>query len=68
MLLMSVVVFIPEMRWLKKRCFAFSNAERAAALAWALSVREPPPRLELVMFVASSAAVRLLWITSKATA
>ena len=68
MLLISVGVFIAVIRWLKKRCFALSNAERAADLAWALSVRDPPPRLELVMFVASSAAVRLLWITSKAPA
>ena len=47
--LISVGVFMAVIRWLKKRCFALSNAERAADLAWALSVREPPPRLEPVM-------------------
>ena len=32
------------MRWLKKRCFTLSNADRAADFAWALSV----PCTELV--------------------
>ena len=56
-------VFIAVIRWLKKRCLADSKAERAAALACAFSVPDDP-----VTFVASSAAVRLLWMIWNAPA
>jgi hypothetical protein len=58
-----VGVIIEVMRWLKKRCLVLSKAERAADLALRFSVAE-----SLVMFVASSAAVRLLWMTWNASA
>ena len=48
-------VFIAVMRWLKKRCFADSNADLAADLACAFSVPVAP-----VMFAARMAAARLL--------
>ena len=63
MLAISVGVFIEVIRCVKKRCLADSKAERAADLAWALSVPGSP-----VMLAASSAASRLLWMTWKASA
>ena len=48
-------VLIAVIRWLKKRCFADSNADLAADFACALSVPVAP-----VMFAARIAASRLL--------
>ena len=63
MLEMRVGVFMLVSRWPKKRCLADSNAERAADLAWRFSVPLSP-----VMFAASIAAARLLWMMAKAPA
>jgi hypothetical protein len=43
---------IAVIRWLKKRCLALSNAERAADLAWALSV----PVAEVTLAAARAAS------------
>ncbi|PWR18337.1 hypothetical protein DKG75_20435 [Zavarzinia compransoris] len=48
---------MPVIRWLKKRCFVLSKAERAADFAWAFSVPLSP-----VMFAARIAASRLRWM------
>jgi len=60
----SVGVFIEVSRWPKKRCLADSKAERAADLTWRFSVPPDSP----VMFAASIAAARLLWMIPKAPA
>jgi len=59
----SVGVFIAVIRWLKKRCLDDSKAERAADLAWAFSVFDPPSAPVPVTPVASSATSRFEWMT-----
>jgi hypothetical protein len=56
-------VFMLVRRCPKKRCFADSNADRAADFAWAFSVPVSP-----VMLAARIAASRLLWMIAKAPA
>jgi hypothetical protein len=55
-------------RWPKKRCFELSKAERAADLACAFSVFEPPSGPAPVTPVASSAASRFWWMIWNAPA